>query len=54
MRPKRTALCELHEDAKCRVLSDMTEIYAANSMDYVMCRGRGSLEERDEQVTSAR
>ena len=48
MRPKRTALCELHENAKYEVPNNMTEICAVNSMDHVMCRGRGSLEEHDE------
>ena len=50
MHPKETSLCELHENAKCRVLNNMIEICVVNSMDYVMCRGRGSLEEHDEQA----
>ena len=54
MRPNGTALYELHEDAKCRVPNNMIEIYVVTSMDYVMCRGRGSLEEYDEQTISAR
>ena len=54
MRPKRTTLCELHENAKCRVPNNMTEICVMNSNDYVMCSGRGSLEEYDEQVISTR
>ena len=49
-----TALCELHENAKCRVPNNMIEIRVVDSMDYVMCRGRGSLEERDEQAISTR
>ena len=48
MRPKGTALCELHENAKCGVPNNMTEICVANSKDYVTCRGKGSLEEHDE------
>ena len=32
----------------------MTEICAVNSKDYVMCSGRGSPEEHDEQVISTR
>ena len=34
--------------------NNMTEICAVNSKDYVMCSGRGSLEERDEQMISTR
>ena len=54
MHPKGTALCELHENAKCRVPNNMTEICAVNSKDYVMCSGMGSLKEHDEQVISTR
>ena len=32
----------------------MFKIYVVNSMDYVMCKGRGNLEERDEQTISTR
>ena len=48
MRPKGIALCELHENVKCEVPNNMTEICAMNSMDHVMCREKGSLEEHDE------
>ena len=48
MSMKGTALCELYENAKCRVPNNMTKICVVNSMDYVMCTGRGSLEEHDE------
>ena len=54
MRPKGTALCELHENAKCMVLNNMTEICVVNSKDHVMCSGRGSLERHDEQAISTR
>ena len=37
-----------------KVHNNMIEICAMNSMDYVMCRGGGSLEEHDEQVITAR
>ena len=47
-------ICVLHENAKRRVPNNMTEICAVKSKDYVMCRGRGSLEERDEQAISTR
>ena len=53
MRPKGTTLCELHENGKCKP-NNMTEIYVVNSKDYVMCSGRGSLEEHDEQEISTR
>ena len=54
MSMKGTALCELHENAKCRVPNNIIEICVVNSMDYVMCKGRGNLEERDEQTISTR
>ena len=54
MRPKGTIPCELHENAKCRVPNNMTEICVVNSKDYVMCSGMGSLEEHDEQEISTR
>ena len=54
MRPKRTALCELHENAKCGVPNNMIEICVMNSKDYVMCWGRESLEGHDEQAISTR
>ena len=54
MRPKGTALCELHENVKCRGPSNMTEICAMNSKDYVMCSGKRSLEEHDEQAINTR
>ena len=53
MRPKGTALCELHENGKCKS-NNMTEIYVMNSKDYVMCSGRGSLKEHDEQEINTR
>ena len=54
MHPKGAALCELHENTKGRVPNNMTEICDVNSKDYVMCNGRGSLEEHDEQAISKR
>ena len=54
MRPKGTALSELHEDTKCKVPNNMIEICVVNSMDYVICSGRRSLEEHDEQAISTR
>ena len=48
------ALCELHENAKRRAPNNMTEICVMNSKDYVMCSGRGSIEEHDEQAISTR
>ena len=54
MYPKRTALCELHENTKCMVPNNMTETCDVNSKDHVMCSGKGSLEEHDEQVISTR
>ena len=54
MRPKGVVLCELHENAKDRVPNNMTEICDVNSKDYVMCSGRGSLKEHDEQAISTR
>ena len=48
------ALCELHENAKRRAPNNMTEICVMNSMDCVTCRGRGSLEEHDEQAISTK
>ena len=54
MRPKWNVLCELHENAKCGVPNNMTEICVVNPKDYVMCSGRGSLEEHDEQAISTR
>ena len=54
MRPKGTALCELHENGKCKS-NNMTEIYVMNSKDYVMCYGGWeALEEHDEQAISTR
>ena len=50
MRSKDTSLCEIHENAKCRVPNNMIEICVVNSMDYVMCKGMESLEEHDEQA----
>ena len=50
MRPKGTALCELHENTKCKVPNNMTKICVMNSKDYVICRGREGLEEHDEQA----
>ena len=49
-----TSLCKLHENAKCEVSNNMTEICIVNSKDYVMCNGRGSLEEHDEQTIITR
>ena len=46
MYPKETTLCELHKNAKCRAPNNMIELSVANSKDYVMCSGRGSLEEQ--------
>ena len=54
MCPKGTALCELHENAKCRVPNNMIEIWVVNSIDHVMCRERGSLKEHDEYAISTR
>ena len=54
MHPKGTALCELHGNTKCMVSNNMTETYAVNSKDYIMCSGRESLEEHDEQMISTR
>ena len=54
MRPKGTSLCELHENAKCRVPNNMIEICIVNHKDYVMCQGRESLEGHDEQAISIR
>ena len=54
MHPKRTALCELHENTKCRVPNNMIEICVVNSMDYVICSGRGTQEEHDDQAISTR
>ena len=51
---KGTALCELHEKAKCKEPNNMTEICAMNLKDYVLCSGRESLEEHDEQTISTR
>ena len=34
--------------------NNMTEICAVNSKDYVMCNGKGSFEEHDEQAISTR
>ena len=50
MCPKGVALCELHENVKDRAPNNMTEICDMNSKDYVMCSGKGSLEEHDEQA----
>ena len=52
MSPKETTLCELYENAKCRVPNNMAEICVMNLKDYVMSSGRGSLEERDEGTIS--
>ena len=46
MCPKETALCELYENAKCKVPNNMIEICVTDSKNYVMCSGRGSLEEQ--------
>ena len=54
MSMKGIALCELHENTKCRAPNNMTEICVVNSMDYVMCKGRESLGEHDEQAISTR
>ena len=54
MRPKGTTIFVLHENAKCRVPNNMTEICAANSKNYVMCNGRGSLEEHGEEMINTR
>ena len=54
MHPKGTVLCELYENAKSRMPNNMTEICAVNSKDYVMCSGKGSFEEHDEQAISTR
>ena len=54
MRLKGTALCGLHENVKGRVPNNMTEICDMNSKDYVICSGKGSLEEHDEQAISTR
>ena len=54
MRPKGTALYELHENAKCRAPNNMIEICVVNSKDCVMCSGKGSLEKHDEQAISTR
>ena len=54
MHLKGIALCELHENTKCRVTNNMTKISVVNSKDCVMCSGRGSLKEDDEQAISTR
>ena len=54
MRPKGTVVCILHENAKHRVLDNMTKICTANSKDCVMCSGRGSLEEHSEKMISTK
>ena len=46
MCPKETALCELYKNAKCKVPNNMIEICVTDSKNYVMCSGRGSLEEQ--------
>ena len=51
---KGDSLCELHENAKCRVPNNMTEICVMIWKDYVMCIGRRSLEEHDEQAISTK
>ena len=43
---KETALCELYENAKCRVPNNMIEICVSDSKNYVMCNGKGGLEEQ--------
>ena len=52
MCPKGTSLCELHENSKSRVSNNTIEICVVNLNDYVMCRGRGSLEGHDEEAIS--
>ena len=41
MCPKETALCELYENAKCKVPNSMIEICVTDSKNYVMYSGRG-------------
>ena len=48
MCPKGMTVCALHENVKRKMLNNMIEICVVNSMDHVMCRRRGSLEEHDE------
>ena len=54
MRPNRTTICVLHENAKHRVPNNVTEICAANSKNYVMCDERWSIEEHGEETISMR
>ena len=51
---KGDSLCDLHENAMCRVPNNVTEIRVVNSKDCAMCSGRGSLEEHDRQTISTR
>ena len=48
MCPKGMIVCALHENVKRKMPNNMIEICVVNSMDHVMCRRRGSLEEHDE------
>ena len=38
---KETVLCEPHENNRCRVLNNMTEIRIVNSKDYAMSSEKG-------------
>ena len=45
---KGDSLCDLHENDRCRVPNNMTEIRVVISKDRVMCSERGNLEKHDE------
>ena len=43
---KRTALCELRENDKCRVPNNLTEVRVVNSKDCVMSSEKENLEDQ--------